>query len=296
MLHRRIFLKILGATTAALSGTRAEQTFAATAEPAAVDHIHMAPSAAVTMGSVQKAYSFLTAPEIRFIEAATALLIPADELGGGAREAEVSIFIDWQLAGSFGANAWTYRQGPWTSETGTQGYQLPLSYRDLYRIGIAATDQYCQKTYGKVFADLPTNQQTDVLKGLETVASDVKLQDVPGVVFFKVLLQNTKEGFFADPVYGGNRDKIGWKLVGFPGVAGSYTDLVEKYNEPYQVEPVGLREMQMGAVDVDPHGHPVHKFADRTEIRKMINSVMGPGKERSGALPWDGTLPPSEVV
>src|SRR6516225_8324494 len=105
MLHRRIFLKILGATTAALSGTRAEQTFAANAEPAAADHIHMAPSAAVTMGSVQKAYRFFTAPEIRFIEAATALLIPADELGGGAREVEVSIFIDWQLAGSFGANA-----------------------------------------------------------------------------------------------------------------------------------------------------------------------------------------------
>jgi hypothetical protein len=93
MLHRRIFLKILGATTAALSGTRAEQTFAANAEPAAADHIHMAPSAAVTMGSVQKAYRFFTAPEIRFIEAATALLIPADELGGGAREAEVSIFM-----------------------------------------------------------------------------------------------------------------------------------------------------------------------------------------------------------
>jgi gluconate 2-dehydrogenase gamma chain len=145
MIHRRIFLKILGATTAALSGTRAEQTFAATAGPAAVDHIHMVPSAVATLGSVQKAYSFFTAPEIRFIEAAAALLIPADELGGGAREAEVPIFIDWQLAGSFGANAWTYRQGPWTSETGTQGYQLPLSYRDLYRVGIAATDQYCQK-------------------------------------------------------------------------------------------------------------------------------------------------------
>ena len=119
MLHRRIFLKILGAMTATLSGVRAEQTFAASAGPVAVDHIDMARSAAVTMGSVQKAYSFFTAPEIRFIEAATALLIPADELGGGAREAEVSIFIDWQLAGSFGANAWTYRQGPWTSETGT---------------------------------------------------------------------------------------------------------------------------------------------------------------------------------
>jgi hypothetical protein len=86
MLHRRIFLKILGATTATLSGARAEKTFAATTAPAAVGHIDMAPSAAATMGSVQKAYSFFTAPEIRFIEAATALLIPADELGGGARD------------------------------------------------------------------------------------------------------------------------------------------------------------------------------------------------------------------
>ena len=34
-----------------------------------------------------------------------------------------------------------------------------------------------------------------------------------------MLLQNTVEGFLADPMYGGNRDFVGWKLIGFPGPA-----------------------------------------------------------------------------
>jgi gluconate 2-dehydrogenase gamma chain len=32
------------------------------------------------------------------------------------------------------------------------------------------------------------------------------------------------EGFFCEPYYGGNRDMIGWKLVGFPGQQYGYKD------------------------------------------------------------------------
>jgi hypothetical protein len=70
-------------------------------------------------------YLFLSAPEAAFVEAALASLIPADELGPGAREAGVATFIDRQLAGAFGAHARNYRQGPWAEGTPEQGFQSP---------------------------------------------------------------------------------------------------------------------------------------------------------------------------
>jgi gluconate 2-dehydrogenase gamma chain len=48
------------------------------------------------------------------------------------------------------------------------------------------------------------------------------------------------EGFFADPIYGGNRDMAGWKLVGFPGARYDYRDWVERHNEAYPLPPVSI--------------------------------------------------------
>ena len=59
-----------------------------------------------------------------------------------------------------------------------------------------------------------------------------------------MLYANTVEGYFSDPMYGGNRDKVGWKLVGFPGVAAAYLGLIEKHNVPYKVTPISIAEMQ----------------------------------------------------
>ena len=53
--------------------------------------------------------------------------------------------------------------------------------------------------------------------------------------FFELLLQNTMEGFFADPSYGGNRDMVGWKMIGFPGYHYDYRDYVRRYNEDYKL-------------------------------------------------------------
>jgi len=59
--------------------------------------------------------------------------------------------------------------------------------------------------------------------------------------FFALLLANTQEGFFADPIYGGNRDMVGWKLVGFPGVRYDFRDVMEKPNQAYALPPVGMQ-------------------------------------------------------
>jgi gluconate 2-dehydrogenase gamma chain len=48
-----------------------------------------------------------------------------------------------------------------------------------------------------------------------------------------MLVQNTVEGFLADPLYGGNRDFIGWKLVGFPGPRYNYVEEIEQHGKRY---------------------------------------------------------------
>ena len=68
----------------------------------------------------------------------------------------------------------------------------------------------------------------------------MKLEGADGKVFFETLLQNTKEGFFADPVYGGNRDMAGWKMIGFPGARYDYRDWIDRHNQRYPLPPVGI--------------------------------------------------------
>ncbi len=59
--------------------------------------------------------------------------------------------------------------------------------------------------------------------------------------FFTVLLQNTKEGYFADPMYGGNHGMQAPSYIGFPGARGSYKEWVERYNVRYPLGPVSIK-------------------------------------------------------
>jgi gluconate 2-dehydrogenase gamma chain len=206
--------------------------------------------------SQPQVYGWLTPPEQAFIEAAVARLIPADELGPGAKEAGVSYFIDQQLAGAYGTMARNYRQGPWPEGTPQQGYQSRLMPQEVYRAAIMEIDAYCTGRHGKAFEALPAAQQDAVLGDLE--AGKIALESVGASFFFGLLLANTMEGFFADPIYGGNRDKVGWKLVGFPGVAAVYSEFIDKHNVPYNAQPVSIADMQQNTVAVDEHGHPQH--------------------------------------
>ena len=58
----------------------------------------------------------------------------------------------------------------------------------------------------------------------------------PGVgaaAFFNLLLSHTIAGFFADPVHGGNRNMVGWQLIGFPGAQMSYAANISQYGQPW---------------------------------------------------------------
>ena len=220
-------------------------------------HGEQVAQAAAAKGQTQpQVYGYLTQPEQAFIEAAVARLIPADELGPGAKEAGVSFFIDQQLAGAYGTMARNYKQGPWPEGTPQQGYQSRLMPQEVYRAAIAEIDAACLTRFLRPFHQLPSAEQDQVLSELET--GKFAVESVRGNFFFGLLLANTMEGFFADPIYGGNRDKVGWKLVGFPGVAASYGDFIDKHGVPYNAEPVSIADMQQHRVTTDEHGHPKH--------------------------------------
>jgi len=208
------------------------------------------------MPDTPHAYSYLTLPEIRFLDAALSRLIPANDLGPGAKEADGTFYIDQQLSSTWGTHGRHYRQGPWADGTPEQGWQSRLTPQEVYRAAIRETDIHCTGKYGKRFDLLNAAEQDDVLKALEN--GKIDLPSVSSKLFFDLLWRNTEEGFFADPLYGGNRDKIGWKLVGFPGVAsGAYVDHLTK-DEPYLAEPVSILDIQMGHGKVDAQGYVKH--------------------------------------
>src|SRR5215469_6258835 len=149
----------------------------------------------------QTTYVFFNAEEASFIEAAVARLIPKDEQWDGAFEAGVPNYIDKQLAGAWGAGERLYRSGPWQQGTPSQGYQLPFTPAELFHTALAAINQELAAA-GTPFAAMRADQQDAFLHGLE--AGGKSFGGVPSDVFFTQLWQSTLEGFFSDPVYGGN--------------------------------------------------------------------------------------------
>lgn len=182
--------------------------------------------------------SFFSEAEYAFITAAVARLIPQDDLGPGAVEAGVPEFIDRQLQSPFGvANNW-YMQGPFHPESDpSMGYQLSLKPAELYRLGIADANAFAGNRHGQDFSALTPEQQDELLGLMES--GSAQFERVPSRVFFSMLLQNTREGFFSDPKYGGNRNMAGWKLVGFPGARADFMDWVER-GERYPFPPVAI--------------------------------------------------------
>ncbi len=234
--NRRDFLKTVG--TVGATGIAA----AVGAESPADAQAQTAAKAAPAAAPVSHAYTFLTAPEAAFIEAAVDRLIPADDLTPGGTDCGVATFIDRQLAGAWGSGDRMYMQGPWDKGVPTQGYQSPLTPAEYFRAGIAATNAYCRKTLQKEFDRLTADQQVKVLQDMEQ--GRAALEGVPTQEFFNLLLQTAMQGFFADPVYGGNRDKVAWKMIGFPGVIAIYSEHIKTYrNKKYDVEPKSILDL-----------------------------------------------------
>jgi gluconate 2-dehydrogenase gamma chain len=244
-LSRRTLFKATGAISAAalpagaaIERATAQQPPAAT--PATSPHSHAAAALATT-------YVFFNSAEAAFIEAAVARLIPADDQWPGALEAGVPNYMDKQLAGAWGAGERLYRSGPWQPGTPGQGYQLPYTPAELFHTALAAIEKELAHT---PFATMSSDGQDSYLKKLQAGGHD--LDGVPSDVFFAQLWQCTLEGFFSDPVYGGNRNMVGWRMIGFPGAYASYYDLVDKHGIKLEREPMSLAEDAHGHIHMDP--------------------------------------------
>ncbi|MGA7506942.1 MAG: gluconate 2-dehydrogenase subunit 3 family protein [Erwinia billingiae] len=184
---------------------------------------------------------FFTKEEAATIDAIVDHLIPADELSMGGKEAGCTVFIDRQLHGFYGTFERLYMEGPFEKGVPEQGDQSPLVPRQRYRLGIAALNTYCQTSHQKAFKDLTVEQQDDILHGLEN--GKIALDGYDSASFFAQVLTNAMEGFFADPIYGGNKDMVSWKMLGFPGARYDYRDYIGRHNEDLKLQPVSIADL-----------------------------------------------------
>jgi gluconate 2-dehydrogenase gamma chain len=241
-LDRRDFLKgaAVGGVAAAGAATALAPTETAQAQQAAPAASAAGPA---SVNPSAAGYTFLDLDEAAFVEALVDHMVPADELTPKGTDLGINIYIDRALAGAWGKGDRLYMQGPWKPGVPSQGYQLPLTPAQLYRAGIAATNIHCSKTYGKSFDRLDETQREAVLVGLSTAKITFD-SGLPVRVFWTTLYQTVMEGMFSDPIYGGNRDKAGWRLIGFPGAIAVHRDHVEKFRgKPFPNTPLGIADM-----------------------------------------------------
>jgi gluconate 2-dehydrogenase gamma chain len=184
-------------------------------------------------------YVYFTGDEASFVEAACARIVPADATGPSALEAGVPLFLDRQLAGDYGKGARWYMQGPFGKSTGTQGYQSKFPPAGLYRAAIKAIGDHLGQGGGQPFHKRAEAEQDAFLKDLQAGKIDLGA-DVDGKAYFTLLLQNVMEGYFSDPLYGGNRNLAAWKMIGFSGARYDQRAYVLSYGKPYPLPPVGI--------------------------------------------------------
>jgi gluconate 2-dehydrogenase alpha chain len=135
----------------------------------------------------------LTPYEARTAAAVFERLFPADENGPGATGIGVLTYLDRALAGAYRDKA------------------------DAYRLGLAALDLAARQRYDTPFAACVADQQDNLLSDLERGALP-NFRVPPQREFFALLRAHLQEGLFADPAHGGNRDKLGWRFLGHPGI------------------------------------------------------------------------------
>jgi gluconate 2-dehydrogenase gamma chain len=204
------------------------------------DHLPWTPNAGNPPERVRPGpWMFFTGDEGRMVEALADRIIPPDSVTPGGKDAGCAVFVDRQLAGPYGRQDGLYVRPPFMPGTQHQGHQSETSPAHDYRKGLAALDKRCKaQTGGKAFYELSDVEKDHILTGVE--GGDVELDGVDGKAFFGQVVKDIQMGFFADPIYGGNRNMVAWKMIGFPGARYNYLDWVSRHNERFPLPPVGI--------------------------------------------------------
>lgn len=228
---RRDFLKGAGAAGAAAATVMAGGLAACSEETKTAAAPTAAPEPMLT----------LTATEAAFLAACYDTIIPADALSPSGSDCGLVTYIDRQLAGAWGNGARMYRSGPFIQTKPEYGYQLPLSPREYFGAGIAAANAWSTKTYGKEFDRLEPAMRAEALTQMEQGRAAFASLDAK--LFFEAVLQSAMEGFFADPIYGGNRNKASWRMVGYPGLPATWAAKAEEYRgKKVSIEPQSIAD------------------------------------------------------
>lgn len=185
------------------------------------------------------------------IEAAMARIIPTDDTPG-ATEAGTIDFLDRYLSGI----GYIYAKPDGSGFEQLSGKRADAwrqrvdAVRERYVSGVRDLDERARQVHDADFIDLAPEQQDEILRDVEqpsrTQEADQErarttlygapvepaLQQTSTEVdlgFVPLLALHTRQGFYADPIYGGNRNRVGWDVIGFPGP----TSLAEVHSGRY---------------------------------------------------------------
>jgi gluconate 2-dehydrogenase gamma chain len=183
--------------------------------------------------TVATPYQSLSPDEATFIEALVNVLCPADEYSPSGVDCGLAVYIDRQLAGPYGKGDGRYAQGPFRKSKPELGLQSPLTPEQFCKAGIAAANAASIRDRGRPFDQLTTAEADAFLKDIQ--ADRVQSEGVSLALWFnEVIYRLFVEGCFADPMYGGNRNAVFWKMIGYPGLPATHAlDMVRYRGKPY---------------------------------------------------------------
>jgi gluconate 2-dehydrogenase gamma chain len=239
-LPRRKFLVGAGLAGTAVATGLSQPATAAPQSPAAAA-VNAAATVAAPPVAQPEPLLYLNETEHAFVVATVDTLIPVDELSPSGSDCGCAVYIDRQLASAWGGGAKSYRAGPFIKGKPEQGYQLPLTPAEFVSTGIAAANDWSRKTYGHDFDRLPPDKRAEALKEMQE--GKAQFANFSSRAFFARLLTLTMEGFFGDPIYGGNRNKASWKMLGFPGLPATYANVIDEYRDKrYVADPQSIAD------------------------------------------------------
>jgi gluconate 2-dehydrogenase gamma chain len=177
---------------------------------------------APALSPVPRGYLSFNAAEAAFMEAVLNVMCPADNYSANGVDCGLAFFIDRQLAGGFGQGAGHYMSGPWAPGMPQAGLQLPMTPEQFFKAGLAAVDAQAQQRYGKPVDQMAPADIDAFLVLLH--AGQVQDPHLPLQDWFRTLVYPLfEQACFADPIYGGNQDKVFWKMIGYPGLPATHT-------------------------------------------------------------------------
>ena len=178
-------------------------------------------------------YEFFSPEEAAFVEALLNVMCPADQYTPNGVDCGLATFFDRQLAGPFGQGKGRYMRGPWNQGPPEMGSQSPLTPAQFFKAGLIAANDASAHRFGKPFAQLTSADADALLHDIQD--GHVKRGDVPLESWFNSLVYPLfVQACFSDPLYGGNYNKVFWKMLGYPGLPATHAlDMVQYRGKRY---------------------------------------------------------------